>query len=164
MKVFRTLYVLLLVSYIGVAQKKMDKAIDRLNDGSVPYIQVEEAIALEQVLFLDTRKREEFQVSRIENAHWIGYDAYSSEKVRQLAPKLETPIVVYCSIGVRSEDIGEKLLKLGYTNVKNLYGGIFKWKNQGHPVFDGQGQRTEKVHAFDKYWGKLLTNGEKVYR
>ena len=40
-------------------------------------------------------------------------------------------IIVYCSIGVRSEDIGEKLKELGYTKILNLYGGIFDWKNKG---------------------------------
>jgi len=71
--------------------------------------------------------------------------------------------VVYCSIGVRSEDIGEKLMDAGYNNVTNLYGGIFEWKNKGNQVYDTLGNETERVHAFNKHWGKLLSKGEKVY-
>ena len=71
--------------------------------------------------------------------------------------------VVYCSIGVRSEKIGEKLQAAGYTNVKNLYGGIFQWKGEGEKVVDSLGLSTERVHAFSKLWGKLLTNAKKVY-
>jgi len=33
---------------------------------------------------------------------------------------------VYCSLGIRSEVIAKKLKKAGYTNVFNLYGGIFE--------------------------------------
>ena len=41
----------------------------------------------------------------------------------------ESTIVVYCSVGYRSEKIAEELDKLGFTNVSNLYGGIFEWIN-----------------------------------
>ena len=71
-------------------------------------------------------------------------------------------IVIYCSIGVSSENIGEKLVAEGYTNVQNLYGSIFKWVEKEHPIYDNFNQQTNKVHVFSKYWGKLLTKGEKV--
>jgi hypothetical protein len=32
-----------------------------------------------------------------------------------------------------------------------------------YPIFDAQGNITNRVHTFTKYWGKLLTKGEKVY-
>lgn len=71
--------------------------------------------------------------------------------------------MVYCSIGVRSEQIGEQLKQVGYSNIKNLYGGIFEWKNTGNTVVDSLDNPTEKVHAFTKTWGKLLRKGNKVY-
>ncbi len=141
----------------------MDRVIRILNNESVPYIRNTEAVEMDSVVFLDSREISEFEVSHIKNAIWVGYDNFDTPLVKKSFPDLNTPIIVYCSIGVRSEDIGEKLLKLGYTNIKNLYGGIFKWKNQGYPVFDASGNETEKVHAFDKLWGRLLTKGEKVY-
>jgi rhodanese-related sulfurtransferase len=45
---------------------------------------------------------------------------------------------VYCSIGKRSDEITKMLGEAGFTNARNLYGGIFEWVNQGHPVFNSQ--------------------------
>jgi len=141
----------------------MDKTIKKLNKESVPYIKVDSLSAVSDVILLDTRKKEEFDVSHLENALWVGYKEFKIDSVLAQIPDTEKEIVVYCSIGVRSEDIGEKLIKAGYTNVTNLYGGIFQWKNEGKTVYDTVGNETERVHAFNKYWGKLLLNGEKVY-
>ena len=154
---------ILFLTISGVAQKKMDRIIRTFNNESVPYIQISEAIEKDSVVFLDTREIVEFKVSHLKNAVWVGYGKFDPQIVRDSIPNTNTPIVVYCSIGVRSENIGEKLQKLGYTNILNLYGGIFKWKNKGYPVFDSIGNETEKVHAYNKLWGKLLTKGEKVY-
>ena len=154
---------ILFLTVSGVAQKKMDRIIRILNKESVPYIQISEAIEKDSVVFLDTREIGEFEVSHLKNAVWVGYDKFDPQIVKDSIPNTNTPIIVYCSIGVRSEDIGEKLQKLGYTNIQNLYGGIFKWKNMGYPVFDSIGNETKKVHAFNKLWGNLLTKGEKVY-
>jgi len=73
------------------------------------------------------------------------------------------PIIVYCSIGIRSEDIGEKLKKMGFINILNLYGGIFDWKNKGKQVYNDKEIATDSVHAFSKHWGRLLHEGIKVY-
>jgi len=114
-------------------------------------------------VFLDTRKLEEFEVSHLKNAIWVGYKEFEEEKVSSQIKDKDTPIIVYCSIGVRSEEIGEKLQKAGYTNVKNLYGGIFEWKNKGKAIYKHNTVETDSIHAFDKNWGKLLEKGIKVY-
>jgi predicted sulfurtransferase len=72
-------------------------------------------------------------------------------------------IVVYCSLGIRSEDIGEKLKKAGYKNVYNLYGGIFEFKNQNLSIYNSKGNTTDSIHAYSKTWGKWLKNGIKIY-
>ncbi|HIC31201.1 MAG TPA: rhodanese-like domain-containing protein, partial [Flavobacteriaceae bacterium] len=81
----------------------------------------------------------------------------------QLLPNKNELIVVYCSIGIRSAKIAQQLKDEGYTNVFNLYGGIFEWKNNNFSVFDLNGQKTKKVHVYNKYWAKWLTKGEKVF-
>ncbi len=43
-------------------------------------------------------------------------------------------VVVYCRSGNRSGVVVAKLTQLGYTNVKNMAGGIMKWKAEGLPV------------------------------
>ena len=144
-------------------QQSIQKTLEKWNDGSVPYVSVAAASKTGNSLFLDAREKDEYDVSHLENAIWIGHKAFQADSVLGKITDHNTPLVVYCSIGVRSEDIGKKLMALGYTNIKNLYGGIFEWKNKGYPVFDPMGKETEKVHAFNKHWGKLLVKGEKVY-
>ncbi|MEO9662564.1 MAG: rhodanese-like domain-containing protein, partial [Maribacter dokdonensis] len=99
----------------------------------------------------------------LKNAIWVGYKTFDEQKVLESLPDKTQPIIVYCSIGVRSEDIGEKLKELGYTKILNLYGGIFDWKNKGGQVFNDKEIPTDSVHAFSKHWGKLLQEGIKVY-
>lgn len=113
-----------------------------------------------EAVFLDARERKEYEVSHIKGAHWIGYDDYKRSRLPKVSKS--TPIVVYCSVGYRSEKITEKLLQDGYTEVYNLYGGVFEWVNQGHPVYVN-GHRTHRVHAFDRKWGVWLKKGERVY-
>lgn len=146
-----------------LGQKKLDRTLKKFNTESIPYISLREAARKDSALFLDTRKKKEYEVSHLKNATWVGYERFNAQDVQTKLPDKNADIIVYCSIGIRSEDIGEKLVKLGYTNVKNLYGGIFEWKNKGYPVYDDQGKETEKVHAFDEHWGKLLKAGDKVY-
>ncbi len=112
------------------------------------------------VTLLDAREKPEYKVSYIEGATHIGYDNFDSTAVLKMDKS--KPVVVYCSVGYRSEKISEKLRLMGFENVSNLYGGIFEWKNAGYPVKDINGE-TEKVHAFDKVWGVWLKKGEKVY-
>jgi rhodanese-related sulfurtransferase len=162
----KRLVVLIFISIVGIlfAQPSIDATISKLNNNTVDYIMVPQLVKNSNVVLLDTRKKEEFEVSHIENALWVGHKKFQLETVEKDVPDKTTAIVVYCSIGVRSEDIGEKLIKAGYTNVKNLYGGIFEWKNRGQPVFDSMNNETQKVHAFNRFWGKYLNNAEKVYR
>jgi rhodanese-related sulfurtransferase len=135
-----------------------------LYKNSVPFIHSEELAAKiaegTSLVLLDTRSEKEFRVSHLRGARLVSYDHFSAASVADL-PK-ETEMVVYCSVGYRSERIGEKLQELGFTNVRNLYGGIFEWANQGRPVYDGP-KITGKVHAYSRTWGVWLKNAEKVY-
>ncbi|MGI9547940.1 MAG: rhodanese-like domain-containing protein, partial [Flavobacteriaceae bacterium] len=104
-----------------------------------------------------------YDVSHIPGAQWVGYKSFSLDRIKTAFSRTDTSIVVYCSVGVRSENIGEKFLDMGYTEVNNLYGGIFEWKNKGYIVVDSTGNETQNVHAYSKYWGNLLTDANRVY-
>ncbi|NJB36691.1 rhodanese-like domain-containing protein [Croceivirga sp. JEA036] len=145
------------------AQKSIDKALERYNRNSAPYISTAQASTQTQALYLDARELEEYKVSHLAHAEYIGYKNFNLDAFKQKYSNKTTPIIVYCSIGVRSENIATKLLKAGYTDVQNLYGGIFKWLNEDRPIYDQYGNLTEKIHPYSKHWGKLLTNGTKVY-
>lgn len=140
----------------GQAETFDEKARSVL-DGTVPLIMPEDCT--DRCVFLDARELEEFQVSYIPHAHYVGYDDFDIDRVG--ASKSDT-IVVYCSIGYRSEKIGERLQEAGFENVYNLYGGIFKWVNDGNKVH-WDGKPTNRVHTYNEDWGQWLTRGTKVY-
>ncbi len=128
---------------------------------SVPEISVADAARdSADILFLDARELREYEVSHLAGALHVGYDHFSLQSVQNL-PR-DRRIVVYCSVGYRSEKVTEQLRAAGFTQVANLYGGIFEWVNQGHPVVDTRGP-TQRVHAFDKTWGVWLRRGKKVF-
>jgi rhodanese-related sulfurtransferase len=111
---------------------------------------------------LDTREEKEYQVSHIKGALYAGYKNFNLQKVSKKIKSKDTQVIVYCSLGVRSEDIAQELEKAGYTNIKNLYGGIFNWKNNNLPLVNANQKPTDSVHVYSKQWGKWLTNGVKV--
>ncbi len=146
----------------GIRSKWKKLLLKTMLPDDVPKVSIANALAVKgKVLFLDTRAKEEFDVSHIEGAVFTGYKEFHLAVLKDI-PK-DQPIIVYCSIGKRSGDIGAKLIKAGYVNVQNLYGGIFEWINKGFPVVDNQNNLTQKVHAYNQTWGKWLNRGEKVY-
>ena len=158
--------ILLLFASTTSAQKSLEFVLQANNNESIPYISVSELRNLqlkETVVILDTREMKEYDVSHINSAKYVGYDRFSSEEISANILNKNASIVVYCSLGIRSEDVGEKLKKEGFTNVKNLYGGIFEWKNNDLPLVDSEGKETENVHVYSKFWGNWLKKGKKVY-
>ncbi|MCW5515121.1 rhodanese-like domain-containing protein [Muriicola sp. Z0-33] len=162
MRITKCIILVLFLITTACGQDSIDKSLRRLNDESVPYIYGDD-LNSKEVILLDTRKKEEYKISHLNAALWVGYEEFRIDSISKLIPDKDKAVVVYCSIGVRSEDIGEKMIKAGFTNVKNLYGGIFEWKNQGYPVYNPEEMETDSVHAYSKKWGKLLTNAIKVY-
>lgn len=161
------LFVLVLL-FAGTAsgQTTLDQLLSKYNSQSIPYVSVEELKMFQQnkdLVLLDAREPEEFKVSHIKGAVFSGYSNFSAEAISESIKDKSILIVVYCSLGIRSEKISEKLKAEGYSNVRNLYGGIFEWKNNGFAVFDSEGMETEKVHAYSKSWSKWLTKGKLIY-
>ena len=153
---------ILCIPCLSFSQASLDELLKQYNTEKIPYISVEELKEIqENVILLDAREQEEYEISHLKGAKCVGYDHFKIKNItKQNLPK-DTTIVVYCSLGIRSEDVAEKLKKKGFTNVLNLYGGIFEWKNKGNMVLDATASTTEKVHAFSKEWSKWLTEGEK---
>ncbi|TXD54045.1 MULTISPECIES: rhodanese-like domain-containing protein [unclassified Polaribacter] len=161
----KILLLFLVISSATFGQKKLDKLLNKWNQRNIPYMSVETlAMPKTNAILLDAREEKEFKVSHLQDAISVGYNDFKIEETLRKLPKDKaTKIVVYCSLGIRSETIAYKIMQEGYTNVYNLYGGIFEWKNADFQVIDTLGKSTEKVHAFNKNWGKWLKKGEKVY-
>lgn len=147
-----------------IGQQSLSELLKKHNKNNIPYISVQElAMPKTDVIILDARELEEYNVSHINNAVCVGYDAFDLQKTTQQFPDKHQKIVVYCSLGIRSEIIANKLKLAGFTNVFNLYGGIFEWKKNNFSVVNQQNKETDSVHVYSKEWSKWLTKGIKVY-
>ncbi len=165
-KAITTKFLILLISCSCSGQKKVDNPafdsfLKTFLNHSVKELTVKDLTKKRNYLLLDARAKEEYQISHIPNALFIGYDKLAKE-IRDSINK-EKQIIVYCSVGYRSEKVAEALQKDGYKNVSNLYGGIFEWVNEGNTIHDLEENPTNKIHAFDKKWAIWLEKGEKIY-
>lgn len=164
----RFLFCYLLVIVLAMpacAQKTFDEKMQSLYKGTVPLLYANQVDSLQKqhpkVYLLDVRTTREYEVSHLQGSDFIDYDGFTKKDVKAI-PK-DAQVVVYCAVGYRSERIGEKLQKLGYENVYNLYGGIFDWKYQNKAIFNQYEQPTDSVHTYSKSWSKWLLKGIKVY-
>ncbi len=161
---FITQILILLISLFSFSQDSMADLLRKHNNKSVPYMSVQElAMPKTKAIILDARELKEYETSHIKNAVHVGYDYFNIETVSEIINNKDEQIVVYCSLGIRSEDIAEKLKKAGYNNIFNLYGGIFEWKNNEDLLLNSEEIETEDVHAFTKEWSNWLKKGIKIY-
>ncbi len=143
----------------GYKQKQFDKMLNGLLTHSVPEMEAKSMPYDSSVIYLDARELNEYEVSKIEGAKWVGYNDFNLTRVNNIGKN--QPIIVYCSIGYRSEKVTEQLKANGFTNVTNMLGGIFEWVNYDKPIVDSTNTITNKIHGFDKAWSKWL-NGELI--
>jgi len=144
-----------------VQNPAFDALLRTLLSHDVPEISVNEAKNTNsQTIWLDAREQREYELSHIKGALHIGYEAPDLSLLRQL-PK-DARIIVYCSVGYRSEKIAKRCQAAGFKQVYNLYGGIFEWVNQGNTVVNADGP-TEQVHTYDKKWSVWLDRGIRVF-
>jgi rhodanese-related sulfurtransferase len=94
-----------------------------------------------KALFIDTRKKEDFDVLHVTGAINIPYEEFHA-KPRQEQMSImkkfnkDGIIVVYCK-GDKCEvsiDLAYDIAKLGFNGVNIYKGGIHEWKSAGYPV------------------------------
>jgi rhodanese-related sulfurtransferase len=81
-------------------------------------------------LLLDVRQDWETKLCRLDNAVHIPIEEIEV-RTDELNP--EDEIVVYCHQGVRSAAVADYLRQLGFTDVKNLAGGLDFWARTVDP-------------------------------
>ena len=101
-----------------------------------------------KMVLIDVRKKEEYDVSHLPSSVNIIH-------AKDIALPKDTPLIVYCSVGVRSAKFAKQLGNIGYTNVFNLRGSIFEWANKGYSVMSKK-TKVKSVHPFNRKWGTLL--------
>jgi rhodanese-related sulfurtransferase len=106
-----------------------------------------------QPLLLDARAAAEYEASHLQGAV-LTVDLKAALQALEGRAK-DSPIVVYCAVGVRSSAMAEQLIRAGWSQVSNLEGSIFEWANLGYPVVRAN-EVVNTVHPYDKNWGVLL--------
>ena len=132
----------------SLAQQTLEQVLLKYNKQSIPYISAEMLAEIQNdptIILLDSREKKEYEVSHIKGALYAGYEDFDLQEVSKNIKSKDAQIIVYCSLGVRSEDIAETLQKAGYTNIKNLYGGIFNWKNNNLPIVNRHVKLKERL-------------------
>ena len=125
-------------------------------------LSVAEARQLEGALFIDTRNVDEYLTSHLPGAIYLGFNRPDFGVLDGIDPT--TPLVVYCTVGYRSERIAADLRDLGFARVYNLYGSLYAWRLAGHPLVDQSGP-TDRIHTYNRKWGTYIpdTLGTKTY-
>lgn len=94
------------------------------------------AVALmndDRTIVVDVREPHEFADGHIENAKHIPY-ARLDEKIYELEPFKDSPIILVCQTGTRSQPACKKLSKLGFTQIYEMKGGMLAWQDLKLPV------------------------------
>ena len=128
--------------YPEVAQLTVPALVAWLADGKRP-----------PPLLLDVRSEAEFSDGHLAGA--VRAETLAQAKVVLQNVPIDRPLVLYCSVGMRSSKLATELMAQGRMNVFNLEGSAFEWANAGHPLVAGR-EVTDKTHPYDKQWGRYL--------
>ena len=115
-------------------------------------------------VIFDSRPKSEFSQSHLRTAIRVDPDATTESFFAAHDESIRNKrLVFYCSVGYRSSILASRLkgkaIERGASSVANLRGGLFRWYNEGRPVFNGSGP-TDDIHPYDKWWGRLVRQRE----
>ncbi|MBQ9248745.1 MAG: rhodanese-like domain-containing protein [Oscillospiraceae bacterium] len=81
---------------------------------------------LPDCVLIDVREEEEFITGHAVDAVLLPVDELTEEAAAQVIPDRETPVLVYCRSGYRSDIAARKLDGMGYTQVYDI-GSLIGW-------------------------------------
>lgn len=105
---------------------------------------------------LDVRDENEFDVS-----HLAGAKRYEEGVLKGLDPKM--PVLVYCTVGIRSNKLAQTLRDQGFSEIIELQDGLIGWSNAQLPLVNSMNKDTDSIHVYNQFFGKLLKEGVPVY-
>ena len=95
----------------------------------------------EEVIVLDTRNEYETRVGKFENAIDLNLNTFRDfpKAIKSLPEDYKKKqIVMYCTGGIRCEKASAVMMKAGFTNVKQLEGGVIEYfKENGGSYWEG---------------------------
>jgi rhodanese-related sulfurtransferase len=112
------------------------------------------------VLLLDVRDAAEFEISHLPGAVLVDPEITTEQFMDRFGGQIAgRQVLLYCSVGVRSSRLGERIRaaasERGAAGVHNIRGGIFAWHNYGKRLEKAKGQ-TELVHPYSTRWSRYL--------
>jgi rhodanese-related sulfurtransferase len=87
-------------------------------------------------MLVDVREDSEFMKDHLPGAVHLGKGIIERD-IEARVPDPETELVLYCGGGFRSALAADSLLKMGYTNVISMDGGIREWRDKSYPLVKG---------------------------
>jgi len=84
-------------------------------------------------VIIDVREEKHFVLGHINGAKHISLDNLQ-ESIRDIAPNLATPIVIYCATGDLCASVADQLQRIGYQDISTLKGGLQGWLEAGGVV------------------------------
>jgi rhodanese-related sulfurtransferase len=107
----------------------------RLAAGSFAAVSPQQAVMLANrgALLLDVRPAEAYAAGHLASARNFPGGAIA-DGAKQLEKWKDKPVVVYCDTGLTSGSAARHLQRLGFTQVKNLRGGLTAWRADNLPV------------------------------
>lgn len=103
----------------------------------VPELSIEEVkaklAAEEKFRLIDVREGEEYARGHLPGAESLCKGIIERD-IEEKVPDHEAAIVLYCGGGFRSALAGDNLKKMGYKNVRSMWGGWRAWSEAGFPT------------------------------
>ncbi len=110
----------------GNAQNAPGATTDKADYVSISAEEAKEIMdANSEAIILDVRTQQEFDGGHIPRAICVPVETIGAEPPSEL-PDKDATILVYCRSGNRSKQAAEKLVDLGYTDIRE-FGGISSW-------------------------------------
>jgi len=85
-------------------------------------------------LIVDVRERNEFEQERVDGVVLLPISEFVAR--HQELPK-DRPLLMLCAAGSRSTSATMYLLQGGWTDVRNITGGMIGWRQAGLPIRTG---------------------------
>jgi rhodanese-related sulfurtransferase len=130
------LVLLFVVILVGCQSKPVTGKTVTVTDGSYQNISPDQLnVMLKNKDFVFVNVHIPFEGNIVDTDLSIPYDQISApENLSQLPTDKNAKIVLYCRSGRMSQIAAEELVKLGYTDIWNLDGGMVEWEQAGYSL------------------------------
>jgi len=104
----------------------------------------------EPVVLLDVREKEEIVLGYIKGATFLP-QGLLNEKVEELLPDKNVPVVVYCAAGIRSLAAAKLMKEKGYAHVFSMVKGIDGWQKAGYEVASDSELTPNQLNRYSRH-------------